>query len=87
MFTQVKGNASANSNYIYDSPKGIRKTAHHFDAKLNLIYSPLYVFSQTDREYLLEELIIKNAITIARKSDILGVIRQMWTCTEAFEDS
>lgn len=71
MFTQVKGNASTNSNYIYDSPESIRKTAMKFDAKLNLIYSPLYVFSQTVREYLLEELIIKNAMTIARKSEIL----------------
>ncbi len=71
MFTQVKGNASTNSSYIYDSPESIRKTAMKFDARLNLIYSPLYVFSQTVREYLLEELIIKNAMNIARKSEIL----------------
>ena len=79
-FTAVKGNAGFDSDYIYDSPETIRLVALKYDAEFNLIYSPLYVFNETVRDYLLNEMIIKGALNIARKTDMIiasvGQIRE-----------
>ncbi|HHX52496.1 MAG TPA: winged helix-turn-helix transcriptional regulator [Erysipelothrix sp.] len=70
-FSAVKGNAGNDSDYIYDSPETIRSTAQKFNAEFNMIYSPLFVFNETVRQYLLDEHVIKGALNVARKSDLL----------------
>lgn len=72
-FAQVKGTAGTDAHYSYDSPEIIRATSSKFGSNLSLIYSPLYIFDETARNYLMDELIIKNALNTARKSQILLV--------------
>lgn len=70
-FTQVKGNANIDTNYIFDSPESVRIAAKKFDAKFNLIFSPLYVFNSIARNYLLKDRMIVESLDIARECDLL----------------
>lgn len=71
MFTQVKGSAGIGSEYEYDSPNLILALSNKFSGQYNLIYSPLYVFNKTVRDYLMKELIITNSIDLAKKADLI----------------
>lgn len=70
-FSQVKGSAGIGAEYIYDSPNLILALSNKFSSNFNLIYSPLYVFNEEVRDYLMNELIIVNALKIAKKADLL----------------
>lgn len=70
-FTQVKGNANIDTNYIFDSPESVRIAAKKYDAKFNLIFSPLYVFNSIARNYLLKDRMIVESLDVARECDLL----------------
>lgn len=71
MFTQVKGNANLNTNYVFDSPEAVRIAAKKFYAKSNLIFSPLFVFNPIARNYLLNDRMISHSLDVARVADLL----------------
>lgn len=71
VFTQIKGCASQNANYKFDSPEIVSSSALKFNSNTNLIYSPLYVFSDIARKYLINDQLISNALMVAKKADVL----------------
>lgn len=70
-FVQVKGMANADGRYDYDSPTAIHILAEKFESSFSQLYAPLYVKNEIARRYLLNEPLIANVMTEARKADLV----------------
>lgn len=70
-FVQVKGMASADGLYDYDSPTAIHVLAEKFESSFSQLYAPLFVKNEIARRYLLNEPLIANVLSEARKADLV----------------
>lgn len=60
---QITGGASESYDTKLDSPSLVRKMADIYNAKLSLLYAPLYVKNKIVKEELMKEYIIKKSLS------------------------
>lgn len=70
-FVQVKGMASADGCYDYDSPAAIQVLAKKFESSFSQLFAPLFVKNELVRKYLLNEPLIANVLSEAKKTDFV----------------
>lgn len=85
-FVQVKGMASEDGRYDFDSPAAIHILADKFESSFSQLYAPMYVNNEIARRYLLNEPLIANVLAEARKTDLviasvraLGAKHNIWS--------